>query len=127
MTYNSDLLRLLEEPVRGLLIVTTIEKAEEPDSILVVVVVRSVLDRGHPPDNPAITLGDEECPLRLLIERVSTLIQAIPHEGPKGRDPAGRNRLVVHAPGGVHKTRCTPPPLYLGDLKRRGHLKPPPS
>ena len=120
-------LRPLEEPVRGLLIVTTVEKAEKPDSIIVMVVVPSVLDRRHPPDGPAMTLCDEERPRRLLIEWVSTLIQSIPHDGTKGRDPAGRDGLVVDSPRGVHKTRRTPPTLYLGDLKRRAHLKPPPS
>jgi len=91
------------------------------------VVVPSVLDSGHPSDGPAITLCDEERPLRPLIEGVSTPIQAIPHHGTQGWDPAGRVGLVVDLPGRIHETGRTPPPVYLGDLERRAHLKPPPS
>ena len=77
------------------------------------------------PTTPAITVRDEERPLRLLIERVSTPIKAIPHHDTKWRNPAGRDGLVVDPPGGVHETRCAVPTLYLKDLE--SHLEPLPS
>ena len=86
-------LRPFEETVRGLLIVTTVEKAEKTDSIIVVVIVPSVLDRRHPSDGPAITLRNEERPLRLLIEGVPTLVQSIPHDRTERRNPAGQRRV----------------------------------
>jgi hypothetical protein len=115
----------LEKTVRGLLIITTVEKAEKTDSIVVMVVVPSVLDRRHPSDDPAISLRDEERPLRLLIEGVSTSIQAIPHDDAEWRNPTGRGGLVMDPPSCVHKARRAPPPLYLENLE--SHLEPLPS
>ena len=105
------------------MIVTTVEETEEADAIIVMVVVPSVLDRRYPPDGPAITLRDEERPVRLLVEGISPPIKTIPHDGTKWRDPARRGGLVVDSPGGVHKTGRTAPALHLGDLERQAHFE----
>jgi hypothetical protein len=118
-------LRPLEEPVRGLLIVTAFEESEETDSIIMMFVVPSVLDSRHPTDGSAIAPGDEERPLRPLIEGIPTPVEAISDNRTKRSNPAGRDRLVVDSPSSVNEPRRTPAALHLGDLKRRVQLKPP--
>jgi hypothetical protein len=87
-----------EQRVRGLLIFSTLEEAEEPDPIVVELVMRAILDRGDAPDGFAIPNGQKQLAIGGSIEWIRFLVERVAYGDAQRRNPLRVVGRVIDPP-----------------------------
>ena len=91
----------VEQPVGGFLIVDAVEESEESSAIVVMGDVSLVENRGDPPADLAVAIGQEGLARVPIVERVLPIVDHLLLAAPQRRDPVGI--VAVERPRKVEK------------------------